>query len=219
MRELSTLYNARLDPSERITEQSPTSLALADDAMDHSMQSSVTYWVHSDNQVETELFLLKRLILQLPPSPLSSRDIQRSTRTAYLDSSNLSVYNSLVPESPNQSIQFKAPQILWEENSRNKDVVIVTPDGDGGEYKYLSMKRKGLTTFLSSKEEELDLNSPEWAGKAPSSKEEWTLKARKVHRYIHSSPLHPSIITPRLNVVNFSNPSIRRTYQFCEGLS
>ena len=128
VRQLSFLYNARLDPDQQSIEQTQAALDLADRNMDHSMQSSVTYWVHNDNQVETELFLLKHLILQLPSSPLSSKDIQRSTRTAYLDSGDWSVYTSLVPESPNQSVQFKVPQILWEENSRNKDVVIVIPE-------------------------------------------------------------------------------------------
>jgi hypothetical protein len=138
-----------------------------------------------------ELFLLKYLILQLPTSPLSSRDIQRSTRTAYLDSNNWSVYASLVPELPNQSIQSKAPQIVWEEKSRNKDVVIVMPED--GEYKYLPMKRKNLSPFFSSKIEDLDLTSSEWAGNTFSSIEEWTALARKVHNYIHSSSLQPGI--------------------------
>ena len=187
MRELSTLYTARLGPENK-TEQLPS--PLADDTMYHSMQSSVIFWVHNDNQVETELFLLKHLILQLPPSPLSTRDIQRSMRTAYLDSSNWSVYNSLVPESGSQNIQFKAPQILWEENSRNKDVVMVIPED--GKYNYLPMKRKSISTFLSSKEEELDLTSSEWTGNSVSSMEQWTETAQKVHKQIHSSSLHPS---------------------------
>ena len=188
MRQLSFLYNARLDPNQQSTEQTQTGLDVADRYMDHSMPSSVTYWVHDDNQVETELFLLKHLILQLPSSPLLSRDIQQSTRTAYLDSRDWSVYASLVPDSPNQSLQVKVPQILWEDNSRKKDVVIVIPEK--GEYQYLPMKRKSVTTFLSAKEEELDLESLEWAS---SSIEQWTETARKVHKYIHQSSLHPSI--------------------------
>lgn len=151
------------------------------------MQSSVTYWVHNDNQVEIELFLLKYLTLQLPSSSLSNKDIQRYTRTAYFDSSNWSVYSSLLPDPPDQVVQVKASQILWEENSWTKDVVIVIPHDDG--YKYLPMKRKNLFTFLSSKQEELDLTSPEWIGnEAP---EEWTATAREVHKYIRSSSLQP----------------------------
>ena len=171
------------------------------------MQSSVTYWVHNDNQVETELFLLKHLILQLPSSPLSSRDIQRSTRTAYLDSGDWSVYNSLVPESPNQTVQSKLPQILWEANSRNKDVVIVIPED--GEYKYLPMKRKSVATFLSAKEEELDLESLEWAG---PSIERWKESARKVHRYIHQSSLHPS--TDSFSIADSRNSNFYGTDEF-----
>ncbi len=208
MRQLASLYTARLDSDQKSTEQAQTALDLADRSMDHSMQSSVTYWVHNDNQVETELFLLKHLILQLPSSPLSSRDIQRSTRIAYLDSGDWSVYNSLVPESSNQSVQLKLPQILWEENSRNKDVVIVIPEE--GEYKYLPIKRKSVATFLSAKEEELDLESLEWAG---PSIEQWTESARGVHKYIRQSSLHPS--TSSFNDADCSNTNFCGTDEFC----
>lgn len=207
MRQLSFLYNARLDPDQQSTVQSQTALDLADRNMDHSMQSSVTYWVHNDNQVETELFLLKHLILQFPSSQLSSKDIRRSTRTAYLDSGDWSMYVSLVPESPNQTIQFKVPQILWEENSRNKDVVIIIPEQ--GEYRYLSMKRKSVATFLSTKE--LDLESLECSG---LSIEQWTETARKVHKYIHQSSLHPSISV--FDDADYSHSSFYRPYEFCK---
>jgi SPX domain protein involved in polyphosphate accumulation len=212
MRQLSFLYNARLDPDQQSTEQTQTALDLIDRNVDHSMQSSVTYWVHNDNQVETELFLLKHLILQLPSSPLSSRDLQRSIRTAYLDSADWSVYTSLIPESPNQSLQVKVPQILWEENSRNKDVLIVMPEE--GEYKYIPMKRKNVATFLSAKEEELDLEPLEWAG---SSMEQWTETARKVHKYIHQFSLYPSISF--FNDADCSNSNFCRPYEFCKTLS
>jgi SPX domain protein involved in polyphosphate accumulation len=212
VRQLSFLYNARLDPDQQSTEQTQTALDLADRNMYHSMQSSVTYWVHNDNQVETELFLLKHLTLQLPSSPLSSRDIQRSARTAYLDTGDWSVYTSLVPESPNQFLQFKVPQILWEENSRNKDVVIVIPEEE--EYLYLPLKRKSVANFLSSKEEELDLESLEWIG---PSIEQWTETARKVHKYIHQSSLHPSISF--FNDSDCSNSNFCRPNEFCKTFS
>ena len=185
MRQLSTLYNTRLDSNQ--STQQATALDFTDFNLDQSMQSAVTYWVHNDNQIETELFLLKHLTLQLPSSPVYSRNIERSVRTAYLDSSDWSVYNSLVSESPNEAVQFNAPQILWEENSKKKDVVFVMPFEE--KYIYLPMKRKNLTKFLSTKEEELDLKSPEWAG---SSMGDWPERALKVRQYIHSSSLHPS---------------------------
>jgi hypothetical protein len=189
MRQLSALYNLRLDPEESAEEsRERTSLDhFVDDNMERSTQSSVTYWVHNDNQVETELFLLKYLTLQLPSLPLPSKDIQRSTQTVYFDSNNWSVYSSLLSESPNQVVQTKPPQILWEENSENKDAVIVIPHGDG--YKYLPMKRKNLFAYFSSKQEELDFTSPEWAGN--KSIEEWASTAREVHKYIRSSSLYP----------------------------
>lgn len=224
MRELSILHTARLDPEQNTataeTEAgqlltSPVSPVDDDtismDKMDHSMQSSVTYWVHNDNQVETELFLLKHLILQLPPlsSQLSSKDIQRSTRTVYLDNSNnWSIYNSIVPESQNQNQAdtFKAPpQIIWEENSRNKDVVIVIPDGEGEQrgYTYLPMKRKSFARFFEVKEtDQIDLTSAEWGGSIPASAiEKWKSKARKVHNYIQSSSLRPGT-SPPLSTIN-----------------
>jgi SPX domain protein involved in polyphosphate accumulation len=198
MRQLAALYNARQDSTEGTSEDDDQSSRrssidqLADDTILHSIQSSVTYWVHQDNQVETELFLLKHLTLQLPTHPLLTREIQRSTRTAYLDSSDWSVYSSLLPDGPIQSdhtVHFRSPQILWEGNSRNKDVVILIPNDN--EYNSLRIKRKNLEAFLSTKPEELDLKSPEWMGNTSSS-EDWIKAAKRIHYYIHSSSLHPS---------------------------
>ena len=187
MRKISALYTAKYD-SETSADERKSFDSVVDEKMAHSLESSTTYWVHPDNEVETELFLLKHLTLQLPPSPLSSKDIQRSTRTAYLDSKDWKVYSSVVAESANQPMQVQLPQIQWEENSRNKDVLVLIP----GQYSYTSLrlKRKTLTTFLSS--QGVDLTSPEWEGKASSK--EWRTTAQKVHDYVRSASLHPGIL-------------------------
>jgi len=203
MRQLSLLYNARLDPEQSKNERASFDYLL-DDNVDHTLESSVTYWVHPDNQVETQLFLLKHLVLQLASSPISSKDIHRSTRTAYLDTKDWHVYSSLLPESQTtQAVKPRAPRIMWEENSRNKDVVIVIPDDNG--HKSLPLKRKTLSTFLASKQDELDLSSPEWG----TNTKEWIKTAGDVHNYIHSSSLHPG--TDSLpNTPNRSHTSVYR---------
>jgi SPX domain protein involved in polyphosphate accumulation len=190
MRQLSLLYNARLD--SELSKDDKTSLEyLVGDNLDHTLQSSVTYWVHADNQVETQLFLLKHLVLQLDSSPVSCKEIHRSTRTAYFDSKDWRVYSSLLPESQtSHTVKPKAPQILWEEKSRNKDVLIVIPEGN--DHKSLPLKRKNLSTFLSSKRDELDLTSPEWG----SNTKDWIQTAEDVHGYIQSSSLHPGTAFP-----------------------
>ena len=209
MRQLSLLYNARLDPEQNKNEK--TSLDyFVDDNLAHTLQSSVTYWVHSDNQVEMQLFLLKHLVLQLPSSPISSKEIHRSTRTAYLDSKDWRVYSSLLPEpQTSQTVNPKAPQILWEENSRNKNVLIVIPEGN--DHKSLSLKRKNLSTFLSSNADEVDLTSAEWG----SNTKDWIQTAEYVHNYIVSSSLHPGTLF-HSNPVNNSHSSVHRPNQFCK---
>ena len=191
MRQLALLYNIRHDPE-------PTNDGLAsfdylvNSNVNQTLQSSVTYWVHSDNQVETQLFLLKHLVLQLASSPVSSKDIHRSTRTAYLDSTDWRVYSSLLPESETSLAQRpKIPQIMWEENSRNKDVVISIPEGS--EHKSLTLKRKNLLAFLSSKPGELDLTSPEWG----FNTEERVKAAEDMHNHIYTSSLRPGLLKHR----------------------
>lgn len=207
MRQLSILYNARLDPEQIKNERAFD--YLVDNSPDHTLQSSVTYWVHNDNQVETQLFLLKHLVLQLASSPVASKDIHRSTRTAYLDSKDWRVYSSLIPESQTtQTIKPKAPRIMWEENSRIKDVVIVIPEGT--HHKSLHLKRKTLSTFLGSKQYELDLTSSEWG----TNTKDWIKTAEEVHNYIESSSLHPGTASYPNTSNYFSHSSVYRSNQF-----
>jgi SPX domain protein involved in polyphosphate accumulation len=182
LRQLSSLYNARQDPENP---ENPISPASDDDDLDElSLQSSVTYWVHSDNQVETELFLLKHLTLQVPAFPVSSGAIQRCTRAAYLDSDKWEGYENGVPQNVSSTGRGTVPRIIWEENSRNKDVLIVVPEKNTS----LPMKRKNINKFLSTTEE-VDLSLPEWTFSMDGGR--WTKSAQNVHEYIHTSGLHP----------------------------
>jgi hypothetical protein len=187
MRALSVLYTARLDP-DQLVEQGQQSSAAA--VLDNSMTSAVAYWVHNDNQVEVELFLLKHLILQLPSSHLSSRDIQCATRTVFLDSKDWSVYSASVSETNSAASMPKFPQIVWEENSKNRDMVIAIPQQ--GQYTFLPVKWKNISRFLSSDLKGLDLASSDWATAMPG--EEWAPLAKMVHDYIDASSLHPGIL-------------------------
>lgn len=189
LRQLSALYNAKLDPESAVLE-------LSFDGLDEDisgMESCVTYWVHSDNQVETELFLLKHLTLQIPPSTLSSGNIQRCTKTAYLDNENWDVYHSMVPESANHHVEEFPPQIVWEDNTRNNDVVILLPTEEG-ESRSLQLKRKVINTFLSSSFDKVQTLSDD---------EEWQADAKYIHDQIDSSSYRPGIIRPisLLNIV------------------
>lgn len=189
MRELSALYSSRLDPDHSLEQQAQNTTP--DAVLDNSMTSSVTYWVHNDNQVEVELFLLKHLILQLPSSSLASRDIQRAMRTLFLDSSDWSVYEHVVPETKNAGTSgAKVPQIVWEENSKNKDMVIAVPQG--GKYDFLPMKRKNVSTFLSKDLKDADLSSSDWVTSMPA--EEWAPLAQKVHDHIEEFALLPGML-------------------------
>jgi len=196
MRQLSELYNTRLeddvadDGDSQTSDEKPLAIGnMADDHLDPQLHSSVTYWVHNDNQVETQLFLLKNLTLQLPSMPVTSEEIQRSTRTAYLDTSDWKVYASLAPEDANHTVPHgKAPQVRWEENSKTRDVLVVIPR-DGG-YLNVPLKRKFVSTFLSS--EKLDFNSSDWKEMIPTS-DNWMKSAQEAHKYIQSSSLQPSI--------------------------
>jgi SPX domain protein involved in polyphosphate accumulation len=183
LRQLSSLYNARQDPENP---ENAVSSTTDDENLDESsLQSSVTYWVHSDNQVETELFLLKHLTLQVPTFPVSSGAIQRSTRAAYLDSYKWEGYENSVPvRNLSSNGRGRVPYIVWEENSRNKDVLMVIPE----ENISVPMKRKNVNKFLSSTEE-VDLSLPEWTFSMDGGR--WTKSAQKVHEYIHTSSLHP----------------------------
>lgn len=135
-------------------------------------------------------------MLQLPPTPLSSKDIQRSVQTVYLDSERWDVYEGVVPVSEGQRVLAKVPQIQWEETSRNKDVVVLIPDGE--EYTSLRLKRKTASAFLTF--QELDFTGPEW-DESDASSMEWRTTAQKVHNYIKSSSLHPGIPLPRLTQI------------------
>src|SRR5579859_8111691 len=129
MRELAALHNAKID-SGTFSAPPPdahTSLAsLPETTLESStLHSSVTYWIHADYQIETELFLLKHLTLQLESS--ASDSIQRLTRAVYLDDDDWSVCNSLIPETAGQAVRVSYPQILWEENTMRKEVLIAIP--------------------------------------------------------------------------------------------
>jgi SPX domain protein involved in polyphosphate accumulation len=203
MRELSALYTSRLDPDHSVEQQAQTTTP--DAVLDNSMTSSVTYWVHNDNQVEVELFLLKHLILQLPSSSLASRDIQRAMRTVFLDSSDWSVYEHVVPETKNAGTSgAKVPQIVWEENSKNKDMVIAVPQG--GKYSFLPMKRKNVSTFLSKDLKDVDLSSSDWVTSMPA--EEWAPLAQKVHDHIEEYALLPGMRSRAVVELMGSHPSV-----------
>jgi len=185
MRELSALYIARLDPDQWVEQnQQDTPAAF----LDNSMTSSVTYWVHIDNQVEVELSLLKHLVLQLPSANLLSRELQRAIRTVFLDTNDWSVYSASVSDATDAAAP-KFPQIVWEENSKNKDMVIAVPQQ--GKYSFLPMKRKNVSAFLSSDLKHLDVSSPDWVTSMPA--EEWGPMAQQVRTYIEASSLHPGI--------------------------
>ena len=196
MRQLSELYNTRFeddvvdDGDSQTSDEKPLPIEnVAANHLDPQLHSSVTYWVHNDNQVETQLFLLKNLTLQLPSTSVTSEEIQRYVRTAYLDTSDWKVYASLVPENANQAVLHgKAPQVRWEENSKNRDVLVVIPQ-DGG-YLNVPLKRKFVSTFLSS--EQLDFSTPEWKEMVPAS-DNWMKTAQDARKYIQSSSLQPSI--------------------------
>ena len=185
MRELSALYIARLDPDQWLEQNRPHTPTAS---LDNSMNSSVTYWVHIDNQVEVELSLLKHLVLQLPSTGLLSRELQRATRTVFLDRKDWSVYSASVPDTTDAATP-KFPQIVWEENSKNKNMVIAVPQQ--GKYSFLPMKRRNVSAFLSSDLKDLDLSSSDWVTSMPA--EEWVPMAQKVHDYIEASSLHPGI--------------------------
>jgi len=185
MRDLSALYIARLDPDQSVEQnQQPTPAAF----LDNSMTSSVTYWVHVDNQVEVELSLLKHLVLQLPSANLLSRELQRAIRTVFLDTNDWSVYSASVSDTTDAAAP-KFPQIVWEENSKNKDMVIAVPQQ--GKYTFLPMKRKNVSAFLSSDLKHLDVSSSDWVTSMPA--EEWVPIAQKLGAYIDASSLHPGI--------------------------
>ena len=218
MRELAALHNAKID-SGTFSAPPPdahTSLAsLPETTLESStLHSSVTYWIHADYQIETELFLLKHLTLQLESS--ASDSIQRLTRAVYLDDDDWSVCNSLIPETAGQAVRVSYPQILWVENTMRKEVLIAIPGGQG--YSTLPLRRKFLREFLYKTASELDFKSDEWTrGLSPSSddgvtadveREQWAQAAAEVRQYIDSSSLHPS--TLRLNGINFSHSCFRR---------
>jgi hypothetical protein len=181
MRELSTLYNARLDTnSAPSTDRQSTFITLQDDAHT-TLQSKVTYWVHSDNQVETELFLLKHLTLQLSET---SGAITRATKIAFLDSTDWGVYKEVLQGG-------QGAVVIWEEGSRRRDVTFSVPGvGD------LSIPRKNLGSFLYEKGD-LDFTTEDWRMDGVdehASTEEWITTATKIRNYIHSRDLYPGTL-------------------------
>ena len=177
LRQLSALYNAKSDPeSLSSTDTSVTAFVESD----FSSMDSVTYWVHVDNQVETELFLLKHLTLQIPSC---SPSIQRTSRIVYLDNDKKDVYNSIVPQNANQPVDGTVPHLIWEDRTRSKEVGIIMPSDDG-EIKSLQLKKSTVNGFLSSDEEDWSI----------SKDEDWLLKAKSIQRQIHSSGYRPGTV-------------------------
>jgi SPX domain protein involved in polyphosphate accumulation len=150
----------------------------------YPLQSSVTYWIHNDNLVETELFLLKHMTLRVPSSsPVTSGSVQLLRRTAYFDTDAWDIYQSMVPENANSSVRVNPPHLAWEENSLKKEVLIVVPS----EKKPLPIKRKDVSKFLASNG---DISSPV---------QEWPSSQQHIHDYFRS--LHPSMILSFINLL------------------
>jgi hypothetical protein len=206
-RELSALYNARLDPdSPPSTDRQSTFITLQDDAHT-TLQSKVTYWVHSDNQVETELFLLKHLTLQLSET---SGAITRATKMAFLDSRDWGVYKEVLQGG-------QGAVVIWEEGSRRMDVVFSVPGvGD------LSIRRKNLGSFLYEKGD-LDFTTEDWR-MDDSPTEEWIATATKIRNYIQSRDLYPGTppflqsLSLSFSNVDVSNPHLSRTNRLHQSL-
>lgn len=170
LQQLSALYSVRQDSEQPFPE------AQNSEPENASLQSSVTYWIHNENLVEMELFLLKHLTLRVPSTSAASGSVQLSSRTAYFDNDTWDIYQSMVPENANASVKIHPPHLEWEENSLKKEVLVVVPN----ERKPLPLKRKDVWKFLASNG---DLSSP--IEECPSSQQ------RQYRDYFRS--LHPSI--------------------------
>jgi hypothetical protein len=169
LQQLSALYSARQDSEQ------PTPETQNAETDNEALQSSVTYWIHNDNLVEMELFLLKHLTLRVPSTSAASGSVQMSSRTAYFDNDTWDIYHSMVPENTNSSVRIDPPHLAWEENSSKKEVLVVVPN----ERKPLPLKRKDVWKFLASRR---DLNSP--------IEEYPSFQPHQYHDYFRS--LHPS---------------------------
>jgi SPX domain protein involved in polyphosphate accumulation len=111
---------------------------------------SVTYWVHYHNQIETELFLLKHLTLQIPP--YRRKKIQRAARAAYLDNETLEVYHSLVSDETDRVVEATAPHIIWEDLGTTSENAIIVVPSQSGEPTTLRTKTRNLREFLRRQE-------------------------------------------------------------------
>jgi len=171
LQQLSALYSARQDSEQPTPEQ----IHSETDKEQYPLQSSVTYWIHNDNLVEMELFLLKHLTLRVPSSTpaSSSESVQMSSRAVYFDTDAWDIYGSMVPENANSSVRVNPPHLAWEENSSKKEVLIVVPS----ERKPLTIKRKDVSKFMASNE----IGSPSDERSSPQ---------QHIHDYFRS--LHPS---------------------------
>ena len=183
LQQLSALYSARQDPEQSFPEAQNSEI---DDA---SFQSSVTYWIHNDNLVEMELFLLKNLTLRVPSTSATSGSVQLSSRIAYFDNDTWDIYQSMVPENANASVRIYPPHLEWEENSLKKEVLVLVPS----ERKPLPLKRKDVWKFLASNG---DLNSP--IEGSPSSQQQ---QYRDYFRSLHPSiPLRSNVLMLAIKV-------------------
>jgi hypothetical protein len=176
LKQLSALHNAKMDPD----------LVSTDPSVDPSVETDftsmncVSYWIHPDNKVETELFLLKHLTLQ---APLTSASTSRTSRTVYLDNDSWDIYLSMVPQSANQPIDGFVPHLVWEDRAKNNDVVLImSDDNDNSTIKSITLKKHIVNAFLSSE-------NTDWSN--TSTDEEWLSTAKQLHHQFHTSSYRP----------------------------